>query len=181
MKGVVFTEFLDMVDTSFSPAVTDRIVEIAAPPNDGAYTAVGTYDAAEMVALVQALSAETGQPIDALLHAFGRYLLGRFAALHGGYFSDAGGTFRLLESLDERIHTDVRKLDANAELPHFDCRQTGDGSLEVDYSSPRGLARLAEGLIAACIEHYGEPIELRIESQSDDGTQARFVLQQRPG
>ena len=181
MKGVIFTEFLDMVDTGFSPDMTDRIVEIAAPPNQGAYTSVGSYPASEMVSLVQALAQESGRPIDELLFAFGHYLLGRFVAVHGEYFREAGSTFRLLESVEDHIHVDVRKLDAKAELPAFAWSQPGEDRMVMDYSSPRGLAKLAEGLIAACIEHYGEPIELSVESRSEDGTKARFVLERRAG
>lgn len=181
MKGVIFTEFLDMVDAGFSPETTERIIEIAAPANRGAYTAVGNYPASEMVSLVQALAQESDRPIDELLFAFGRYLLGRFAAVHGDYFREAGSTFRLLESVEDHIHVDVRKLDANAELPAFAWSHPGEDRMVMEYSSPRGLARLAEGLIAACIEHYGEPIDLSVESRSEDGTAARFVLERRAG
>ena len=75
MKGVVFTEFFDMVEESFSPELAERIIDMAALPNEGAYTAVGTYDAGEMVRLVGALSQETGTPVPDLLFAFGRFLV----------------------------------------------------------------------------------------------------------
>ena len=176
MKGVVFTEFFEMVDRSFSPDALERIIAQSDLPNGGAYTSVGTYDAAEMLRLVQALSAETGLAIPDLLFAFGEYLLRRFAEMHPDYFQDAGSTFRLLESVEQRIHIDVRKLDGDAELPRFESRFPSEGRMILDYSSPRGLAKLAEGLISACIEHYREPIALSIESRAEDGTAARFVL-----
>ena len=181
MKGIVFTEFLDMVDSAFSPAVADRIIEMAAPPNAGAYTAVGNYEAAEMVNLIQALAEVSGTPVQDLIYAFGRYFLGRLATMHSDYFREAGSTFSLLESIEGHIHVDVRKLDPLAELPSFDCDRPDADRLVMDYSSPRGLAKLAEGLISACIEHYGEDIDLQVESQSEDGTKARFVLERRAG
>ena len=176
MKGVVFTEFFNMVEGSFSPELADRIIEQAALPNDGAYTAVGTYDSAEMVRLVTALSGETGTPVPELLFAFGRYLLGGFAEQHGDYFTEAGSVFRLLEGIEDKIHSDVRKLYPDAELPRFDCHRPTEGRLVLDYSSPRGFGKVAEGLITASIEHYGEPVSLTVESQAADGTKVRFVL-----
>jgi len=78
MKGVVFTEFMDMVEQQFSVDMLDDIIEDAQLPSDGAYTAVGTYPHSEMVALVSALSARSGVAVTVLLRAFGEYLFGRF-------------------------------------------------------------------------------------------------------
>ncbi len=44
MKGVVFTEFIEMVEDQFSADMVDDIIDDAQPPSGGAYTAVGTYD-----------------------------------------------------------------------------------------------------------------------------------------
>lgn len=44
MKGVVFTEFIEMVEGRFGLAMVDRIIEAAQLPSSGVYTAVGTYD-----------------------------------------------------------------------------------------------------------------------------------------
>jgi len=41
MKGIVFTEFLEMVENKFSPELADRIIEGAEVPSGGVYTAVG--------------------------------------------------------------------------------------------------------------------------------------------
>ena len=176
VKGVVFTEFFEMVEQSFSPELAERLIEQADLPNEGAYTAVGTYDAEEMVRLVTALSGETGTPVPDLLFAFGRHLLARFAEAHEDYFTEAGSVFRLLEGIENKIHSDVRKLYPDAELPRFDCHSPSADRLVLDYSSPRGLAKLAEGLITASIEHYGEPVSLTVEASAADGTKARFVL-----
>ena len=89
MKGVVFTEFLDMVEQRFSPDMVDDIIEDANLPSGGAYTAVGTYPHDEMVALVVALSARSGAAVPDLLRAFGEYLFGRFVQGYPGHFSAA--------------------------------------------------------------------------------------------
>jgi len=38
VQGIVFTEFLDMVEDRFTPEVADRMITAAAVPSDGAYT-----------------------------------------------------------------------------------------------------------------------------------------------
>jgi hypothetical protein len=50
------------------------------------------------------------------------------------------------------------------------------------YSSPRGFADLAGGLIEGCIEHFGEKIDVQKEDLSDGhGTSVRFSLRQQEG
>ncbi|MCZ7680611.1 MAG: heme NO-binding domain-containing protein [Sandaracinaceae bacterium] len=62
MKGIVFTELLEMVEERYSLEVVDRIIERAELPSGGVYTAVGTYPHAEMGRLLRELSAATGAP-----------------------------------------------------------------------------------------------------------------------
>jgi hypothetical protein len=42
VNGVVFTEFLDMLEALFTQEVADRMFTAAAALSGGAYTAVGT-------------------------------------------------------------------------------------------------------------------------------------------
>lgn len=89
MKGVVFTEFLAMVEDQFSFEIADRIIEASDLATDGAYTSVGTYDHTELLRLITALSGETGVAIPDLARVFGTYLFSRFHALYGQIFLKA--------------------------------------------------------------------------------------------
>jgi hypothetical protein len=180
MKGIVFTEFLEMVEAKFGPALVDRIISAAALPNDGAYTSVGSYDHRELVRLVVALGEATATPAPALVHAFGEYLFERFAQLYPTFFSADGGTFEFLCDIENHIHVEVRKLYPEAELPTFRCERPEKGELVMLYASPRGFADLAAGLIDGCIAHFREPIRVtRTDLPTVDGEQrVRFRLLQ---
>ena len=52
MKGLVFTEFLEMVESKFGLEVVDNIIEHSELPSGGVYTSVGTYDFNEMLSLI---------------------------------------------------------------------------------------------------------------------------------
>ncbi len=180
MKGVVFTEFMEMVDTRMGEAMLDDIITRAELPNDGAYTAVGTYDHAELVHLVVALSEVTGSPVPALIHLFGEHLFSRFAISYQSMFQGADHAFDFLERVDRVIHVEVRKLYPDAELPTLHCERPAPGQLTLLYSSPRGFGDLAEGLIQGCIKHFDAPIAVRRENLDKEGDQhrVRFHLQQ---
>jgi acyl carrier protein len=69
MKGIVFTEFLDLVEDKFGLEMVDTILSNSDLPSNGVYTAVGTYSFAEMVSLLTNLNKETGIAIDDLWRA----------------------------------------------------------------------------------------------------------------
>lgn len=181
MKGIVFTEFLTMVEERFSLATVEHIIEAAHLPSQGVYTSVGTYPVEEMVKLLQQLSARAGVAIPDLLKAFGHYLLGRFVRGYPGFFAAHASTLDFLSAVEEHIHVEVRKLYADAELPRFFCERVGDQTLTMLYRSPRGLADLAEGLIRGCAEHYRENVRIERDDQSGgSGTQVRFTITVEP-
>lgn len=178
MKGVIFTEFLEMVESAFSPAMADRIIEKAELPSGGAYTAVGTYPATEMVALVSNLSEETKVPVPDLLRAYGRHLFSRFAVLYPNFFEGETCPFKFLGSVETYIHTEVRKLYPDAEMPVLDCEEPEPGRMVVSYQSARGLADVAHGLIEGCFAHFGREVSIsRQDLSGGHNTDVRFQLQ----
>ncbi|MBC9070929.1 heme NO-binding domain-containing protein [Thauera sp. CAU 1555] len=179
MKGIVFTEFIEMVEQRFSAEIADRMLDTTDLPSGGAYTSVGTYDHAEMVALVGTLSNLVQMPANALVTAFGEYLFGRFSVLYPRFFTaDIGGAFDFLVSIEEVIHAEVHKLYPDAELPRFEVESRNDAELRMIYTSSRHFADLAEGLMRGCVAHYREP--LRIAREPMPGTaqtsRERFIL-----
>lgn len=161
MKGIVFTEFLEMVEEKFSTDLADQIIESANSESGGVYTSVGTYNHQELVAMVVALSQETGLAIPDLLNTFGRHLFGKFLRSFPKFFEGAEDAFDLLERVDGHIHVEVRKLYPDAELPKFETRRISPNEFEMVYSSSRHFQDLAGGLIDACVDHYSDNISVQ--------------------
>ena len=165
-----------MVEESISPEVADQMIEGCDLPSGGAYTAVGTYDHQEIVALVSKLSELTSTPVPALITAFGEYLFGRFYALYPQFFEGIDGAMDFLSRIEDVIHVEVRKLYPQAQLPTFDIERPSPDQLIMVYRSERHLGDLAEGLIRQCIVHYGESIDLSREDLDEPDQPVRFVL-----
>lgn len=158
MKGIVFTEFLDHVGALHGADMVDDIIDDCDLPNGGAYTSVGTYDFAEMHALVVALSRRAATDPPELLVGFGRVLCRRFVEIFPGFFSAKPSLFPFLDSVDGQIHVEVRKLYPDAELPSFRTNALDTHAMELDYRSKRPLESLAEGLILGAAEYYRETV-----------------------
>lgn len=174
MKGIVFTEFIDLVEEHFNPDIADGMITAAALPNQGAYTSVGTYPHTEMVRMVAELSRLTEMPAPHLINLFGRHLAGRFVKLFPEFFEQQPQLFDFLASIDSHIHVEVHKLYPDAELPSFEMESRDARRMTLLYRSQRCFEDLAEGLILGCAQHYGEPVRVRREPC---GAGTRFVIE----
>jgi hypothetical protein len=173
MKGMVFTEFLEMVEKTFSADMVDDIIDDANPASGGAYTAVGTYDHAELVAMVVALSKRTSIPVPDLVRAFGTHVFGVFAANFKQFFVGVPDALTFLSGIENIIHAEVIKLYPDAQLPKFDCSREGD-VLTMIYHSDRHFADLAEGLMIGCGQFFDE--QLMIDREEIDASSTKFIV-----
>lgn len=156
MKGVVFTEFMEMVDTSFGPHITETIISQSDLPSGGAYTSVGTYPHSEIVTLVTKLAETTNTEVPVLVKTFGTYLLGRFTEMYPAFFEGQDDVCAFLEGVDGYIHGEVRKLYPDATLPKITTERLEGGDMLLNYKSERMMGDLAEGLIAGALAHFGD-------------------------
>jgi len=155
MKGIVFSEFLEMVDEEFGDEVTEKIIALSDLASGGAYTSVGTYDHNEIITLVTNLSKQTGIKTDKLVKSFGYYLVQRFQVLFPKYFDGIDDALVLLENVNDHIHVEVRKLYENTQLPQISTQRTLDEGLKLKYKSARGMGDLAQGMIEGVIDIFG--------------------------
>jgi hypothetical protein len=176
MKGIVFTEFLDLVGRRYGEEMMDRIIEESHLPSGAAYTCVGTYDHAELIAMVAALSRATDTTVADFLRMFGEHLFGSFAKRYPQFFTGIGSSFDFLDQVEEHIHVEVRKLYPDAELPTITCSRRADGRMELVYRSTRPFASFAEGLMRGAIAHFKEDVDIVRLSWAADDTSARFEL-----
>jgi Haem-NO-binding len=176
MKGIIFSEFLDMVDEKFSIEMSERLIDEAKPPSGGAYTTVGTYDPQEIVDLVAKLSEFTSISVPDLLKTFGRHLLSRFTKIFPDFFEGVSSTLDFLPMVDSYVHLEVKKLYGDAELPSFTCVSPYPGRLEMIYRSARNLPDLAEGLILGTADYLNERLEVKRESIPEDPSAELFIV-----
>ncbi len=178
MKGIVFAEFLEMVEANYGLTTVDAIIENSDLPSGGAYTAVGTYEFSEMLQLVSQLSVVTSIPPNDLLYSFGQYLFEGLAKAHPEVVRSYKNPLSLLYSIEDHIHVQVKKLYPDAELPSFKILERTEDSLTMIYSSSRGLYALAHGLIKKTFEHFQKNVEVDMKLLNEQGTEVRFTVVQ---
>lgn len=180
MKGIVFVELIRMAEETLGEEVVDEIIENSDLASGGAYSAVGNYPCAELMTLVQGLSAHTGTSEAKLQHMFGQWMHGHFVSSYPGFFVDKPDALAMLAAIDDEVHVEVRKLYPDAELPKFEVTEYDAEGLQMIYSSPRPLADFCHGLVDACITHFGRPAEVaRVDRSDAAGNVSEFTITYR--
>lgn len=178
MKGIVFTEFLEMVESVYGLHTVDHLIETNELPSEGIYTSVGTYDFNEMLVLIQALSIETQIPTGDLIYTFGQYFFNSLKNAHPEVIQNYHTPLGLLYAIEDHIHVHVQKLYPDAELPSFKMLEKTDTSISMIYCSSRGLYRLAHGLMEKTFEYYKGSATITYELLKEDGTEVKFDITQ---
>lgn len=176
MKGLVFTEFIEMVDNKFGFETCERLLERSELPSGGVYTSVGTYDPQEMVSLVTNLAGLSGLPVPDLLKHFGRHLFQFFLVAFPAFFEGIKSSQEFLPRVNDYVHQEVQKLYPGAETPEFLFNIPAPGQMIMTYRSKRNLPDLAEGLLLACFDHFGESFTLRRENGEGNPPDTLFYI-----
>ena len=154
MKGLIFTQFLELVETQYGYAMVDDIIESCDLASGGAYTDIGNYPYTEIVLLISALSNAIDVPIDKLLKFLGEHLFVCLERKSPVKLQHCGDSFDFLESLDGVVHAEVMKLYPDAEVPIIFFEKKDKNQALLHYESCRPLAKLAEGLLIGCATFF---------------------------
>lgn len=176
MKGIVFTEFLELVEDKFGLEVVDKIIQQSNLPSQGAYTAIGTYDFSEMLRLLKHLSEHTQLSIDDLLLAYSEHFFNVLVNSYPDLVSQYSDPLEMLSSVENHIHVEVRKIYPDAELPTFEILEKTDSKLVMIYKSSRAMYSFGLGLMHKTFEHFNTTADITLKKLKPDGTEVKFSI-----
>lgn len=160
MKGAVFIALNELIESQHGIDTWELLLAKVKPQCSGIYISTEDYPDADIQKFVLEISALLNVPSTDVTKLFGHYL---FSELNNKFpmFSKASkDLFSFLNSIEDVIHKEVRKLYENPSLPKLDCKYISNDTLEIEYRSPRKLCYLAEGLILGASEFYHTKITL---------------------
>lgn len=158
MKGVVFNILEDMVTEKGGLALWQEVLDKSGV--SGSYTAVATYDDKEMFDIIEVIIEVLDAPAEEVIGAFGIYMFEQLANRYPVFVENIDDLFDFLETIDSVIHMEVKKLMTETLLPSIACQRIGKSELLMNYSSPRRLCLLAEGLVYGAASRYGRSIRI---------------------
>ncbi len=176
MKGIVFTEFLELVEDKFGLEVVDKIINASELESEGVYTSVGTYKFSEMLQLLQHLSAHTDISIDNLLLVYAEHFFSVLKSSYPGLIATYKDPIEMISSIENHIHVEVRKIYPDAELPTFEVIEKTENTLVMIYKSSRAMHHFGLGLMNKTFEHFNSTAVIDLEKIKEDGTEVKFII-----
>lgn len=176
MKGIIFTEFLELVEEKFGLEVLNEVLDLSG--DEGIYTSVGSYDHRNLVKMIINLSKKTDIEPETLQRVFGESVFKNLLATLPDQASikDSGNTFQFVRHVEEYIHVEVKKLYPDAQPPSFDFISQNEVGLEFDYKSARCMSHVCLGLLEGCSKYFDETLDIVMTPQNDDESVVRFSL-----
>ena len=176
MKGIIFTEFLEMIEDKYGLEMVDTILGESELKSNGIYTSVGTYDFVEMTQLLESLSNNTSISIDDLLLVYGEYFFNRLRESYPDLLAIYNTPIELLASIENHIHVEVLKIYPKAELPFFEVKEKKIDSLILIYNSSRAMHHFALGLMNETFKYFNTSATITLRKIKDDGTKVEFTV-----
>ncbi len=124
----------------------------------GAYTSLGNYPDAEIARLLEAAMAMRGEASGGF-RWFGRASMPLLAQRYPVFFTPHTTTTQFLLTLNDIIHTEVRKIYPGADVPVFDFELVPRG-VALGYHSERRMCQLGCGLIEGAADHFHERVTI---------------------
>ncbi len=176
MKGIVITEFLELVEKKYGIAMVDTIIMNSSLNSKGVYTAIGTYSFSEMQQLLNQLHLNTGMSIDNLLLIYAEHFFEVLKVNYPTLLSTYKNPIEMLSSIENHIHIEVKKIYPDAELPTFEVVKKTDKSLIMIYRSSRAMHHFGLGLMKKTFEYFNSEAEIILKKLNDKGTIVRFNI-----
>ncbi|MBO6605700.1 heme NO-binding domain-containing protein [Psychroserpens sp.] len=176
MKGIIFTEFLELVEDKFGLGMVDKIISQSELDSGGIYTSVGTYEFSEMLQLISHLSNNTDISVDDLLMVYSEHLFSVLVKTHPDLVKHYKDPMDLLASIENHIHVEVQKIYPEAQLPTFELEERTEEKMVMVYKSERALYMLGKGLMLETFKLFDVPVTIDYEKLNDKGTEVRFIV-----
>lgn len=175
MHGIIHTELKKYVETNHDRELWFAVLDKAGLGNKF-YAVIGTYEDADVHAIVRAFSALTGVPPQEVLEDFGLFIAPDLLGMYTTLVDPSWKTADLLANVEDAIHKLVRLRNPGAAPPQLKFERVGPNELRFHYDSPRQMAAMAKGIMKGVANHYGETLEIRERKNADGSIDMQILV-----
>jgi hypothetical protein len=186
MKGIIFTEFLDLVEEKFGLEMVDQIICQSRLESEGVYTSIGTYSISEFLQLLHHLSKNKSISLINLLTVYAAQIFSAMDRIHPDILSSYKNPIEMIASMNYHIEIifntknatplEVLKAKSYSPLPHFTIKEKTENLLIINYKSNRGMQYFWLGLMHEMFKHFNETATIVLEKIKEDGTEIQFTI-----
>jgi len=168
MHGIIYLQLKKFLTTVTD---TDKVKTIYqdAGVQGKFYDATKHYPDEELVSILNSACKHLNLDREIALNEFGKFMTPGLITTYKGYIKPEWKCLDLLENIENTMHKAVRASNPGAEPPRLVVTRVSPGEVRIDYTSPRKMISLGEGIIAKIAEHFNEGISI-VKSTIPNGT-----------
>lgn len=96
--------------------------------------------------------------------------------LYGKNISEIGSSLDFIDTVENYVHVEVKKLYKDVDLPTFKTIYKDDDNLTIIYQSQKRLEAFAHGLMTACGKYFNEELVIEYKTINQSPYQVEFVV-----
>ena len=177
MKGFIFTNFIEFVETNHGLEMVDEMITNCNLPSEGIYSSFSNYDFDELVSLLTYVSKKTDVHPEILLEKFGVFVFPYLIGKHSYIIENFDNPIDLIGGIENHIHIEVKKLYNDADLPTFRVVEKTTKKLTIIYNSSKGLTFFAIGLMKETLNHFNVNGSITIDKSFDATMGVKFIIE----
>ena len=176
MKGFIFTNFIEFVETNHGLEMVDEMITNCNLPSQGIYSSFSSYEFDELVSLLTFVSQKTNVNPEILLEKFGVFVFPYLIGKHSYIIENFDNPIDLIGGIENHIHIEVKKLYNDADLPTFRVVEKTTKKLTIIYNSSKGLTFFAIGLMKETLNHFNVNGSITIDKSFDATMGVKFII-----
>ena len=177
MKGFIFTNFIEFVETNHGLEMVDEMITNCNLPSQGIYSSFSSYEFDELVSLLTFVSQKTKVNPEILLEKFGVFVFPYLIGKHSYIIENFDNPIDLIGGIENHIHIEVKKLYNDADLPTFRVVEKTTKKLTIIYNSSKGLTFFAIGLMKETLNHFNVNGSITIDKSFDATMGVKFIIE----
>ena len=177
MHGVIFQLLQQFIEKKLGQGAWAGVAQ-SAGLQFKVYLATSPYPDEEARALLDALAQKTTEDFNAIVEAFGRFVVPNFISSYAHRLDPSWRTLEVIEEADKIIKELVTAESfVGTTLPKLKCRRKSSNLLIVNYEEPKELCAFVAGLIKGLGEHFDETITVNeVTCQISTGGSCQFLV-----
>ena len=134
-----------------------------------------SFPIAELIGIIKIAADDMGISIEVLTEELGRQIARTLYEKYPAFYKNQEFS-KFIETVDEQIRMQVKKLYPDIAAPRFELKESGDGRVTVMFSSSVHFPYLAKGLLAESAEIFSKSVSVGIEPINTEGTYQKTLL-----
>ena len=169
MKGIIFNLLEQFITENFGEKKYKQILKSCDLSTTDPFVAPGTYSDEDLTKIATEASSELNIALPDIFKSFGKFCFPKLAEKLPQFTKPFNHPKDFLMTVDNIIHSEVRKLYKHAYTPKFIYINTSPNTLTITYFSKRKMHDFMEGLIDGVGEFFKIPIKQTHKTYQKNG------------